>query len=43
MANDKGNVILSFDKVNFSYNEGKNIILKDASFSVRENTKITIM
>lgn len=43
MANDKGNVILSFDNVFFSYNEWKNIVLKEASFTVRENTKITIM
>lgn len=43
MANEKGNIVLSFDKVSFAYNDWKNIILKEASFSVRENTKITIM
>lgn len=36
-------VILSFDKANFAFNDGKRVILNDASFSVRENTKITIM
>lgn len=40
---EKGNIILSFDKVWFSYNDWKNVILKEATFSVRENTKITIM
>lgn len=43
MANDKWNIILSFDNVSFSYNDWKNIVLKEATFSVRENTKITIM
>lgn len=36
-------IILRFDEVDFSYNEGKKVILQEASFSVRENTKITIM
>jgi len=40
---ESGKSILRFDKVSFAYNEGKHIILEDASFSVRENTKITIM
>ncbi len=37
-----GNVIIRFDAVSFSYHEDKPI-LDDASFSVRENAKITIM
>jgi ATPase subunit of ABC transporter with duplicated ATPase domains len=37
-----GNVILSFDTVTFYYNENRNL-LEEASFSVRENAKITIM
>lgn len=36
-------VILRFDDVNFAYADGKIPILKEANFSVRENTKITIM
>lgn len=35
-------VILRFDTVSFKYGE-KKIILQEASFSVRQNTKITIM
>ncbi len=37
-----GNVILSFDKVSFYYHEDR-YLLEEASFSVRENAKITIM
>lgn len=37
-----GNVILRFDNVTFEYVEDKPQ-LKDASFSIRENTKITLM
>ncbi len=40
---ESGKSILRFDKVTFAYNEGKHVIIEDASFSVRENTKITIM
>ena len=36
-------VILSFDKASFAFNDGKRVILNEASFSIRENTKITIM
>jgi len=36
-------VILSFDKASFAFNDGKRVILEEASFSIRENTKITIM
>lgn len=43
MATEKGNVIVSFDNVCFSYNDKKKIILDCANFTVRENTKITIM
>lgn len=42
----KNPVILSFDNVSFSYNyqeQGEHHILEETSFSVRENTKITIM
>lgn len=38
----KGNVILRFDDVTFEHVENKPL-LKDASFSVRENTKLTLM
>lgn len=37
-----GNVILSFDKVSFAYDPNKPL-LEEASFTVRENSKITIM
>jgi ATPase subunit of ABC transporter with duplicated ATPase domains len=37
-----GNVIISFDTVSFNYSHNKPI-LEEASFSVRENAKITIM
>lgn len=40
-ANDNP-VILRFDDVSFKYNDKKEI-LKEASFSIRSNTKITIM
>ena len=42
MHMDHGNVIIRFDEVNFNYTHGKPI-LDEASFSVRENAKITIM
>ncbi|PIQ79071.1 hypothetical protein COV81_03240 [Candidatus Peregrinibacteria bacterium CG11_big_fil_rev_8_21_14_0_20_41_10] len=37
-----GNVILSFEKVDFDYGDGRQILAK-AEFTVRENAKITIM
>lgn len=37
-----GDVIIRFDEVNFHYVEGKPL-MEEASFSVRENAKITIM
>lgn len=39
---DHGNVVLRFDKVLFHYDQNKPI-LNEASFSVRENAKVTIM
>lgn len=39
---DHGNVVLRFDQVSFHYDANKPI-LDEASFSVRENAKITIM
>ncbi len=39
---DPGNVVVRFDAVSFHYSPSKPL-LEEASFSVRENTKITIM
>ncbi len=39
---DHGNVIIRFDRVSYSYDNEK-VILDEASFSVRENAKMTIM
>jgi len=39
---NKDEVVIRFDEVNYKYND-KKIILDDASFSVRTNSKITIM
>ena len=39
---DHGDVIVRFDKVTFYYDENKTL-LEEASFSVRENAKVTIM
>lgn len=43
MWNEKNEVIVSFDKVCFAYDDGNHVILNEADFSIRENTKITIM
>lgn len=43
MSSKDNPIILRFDDVNFAYNEEKKVIIKEASFSIRENTKITIM
>jgi len=43
MSANQNNVILRFDKVSFAYNDGMHPILEESSFSLRENTKITIM
>jgi len=43
MSGSNNKAILRFSDANFSFNEGKKVILDDTSFSIRENTKITIM
>ena len=44
MSGASNNVILRFDNVSFHYGEDKKrVILEEADFSIRENTKITIM
>lgn len=43
MTASDNKVILRFDNASFSYDDGKKVILDEASFSIRENTKITIM
>ncbi|MFA7298167.1 MAG: ATP-binding cassette domain-containing protein [Candidatus Absconditabacterales bacterium] len=43
MAGNQNSVILRFDDVSFAYNDGRHPILIDSDFSIRENTKITIM
>jgi len=43
MSNAQNPVILRFDTVSFGYNDWKKIILKEADFSIRQNTKVTIM
>ncbi|MFA6256613.1 MAG: ATP-binding cassette domain-containing protein, partial [Candidatus Absconditabacterales bacterium] len=43
MASNENQVIMRFDEVSFAYNDGKHPILKETSFSLRANTKITIM
>ncbi|PIQ67400.1 hypothetical protein COY25_03810 [Candidatus Uhrbacteria bacterium CG_4_10_14_0_2_um_filter_41_7] len=39
---EHGDVILRFDEVNFGYTE-KKLLMEEASFSVRENMKLTLM
>lgn len=36
-------VILRFDDASFDFNDGDRVILDNTSFSIRENTKVTIM
>jgi ABC-type Mn2+/Zn2+ transport system ATPase subunit len=43
MSSNQNPVILRFDDVSFAYNDGKHPILVDSDFSLRQNTKITIM
>lgn len=43
MSSDQNPVILRFDDVSFAYNDGRLPILVKADFSIRQNTKITIM
>lgn len=40
---DHGNVIIRFQNVSYAYNDGDYVILDDAEFSIRENSKITVM
>jgi len=42
MSNQNNPVILRFDNVSFAYDE-KKVILEYSDFSIRENTKITVM
>ena len=43
MPANQNPVIVRFDNVSFAYNDGKKIILEDSDFTIRENTKITLM
>ncbi len=43
MSSNQNPIILRFDNVSFAYNDGKHPILIDSDFSIRQNTKITIM
>ncbi|MFA7717785.1 MAG: ATP-binding cassette domain-containing protein, partial [Candidatus Absconditabacterales bacterium] len=43
MSSNQNPIILRFDEVSFAYNDGKHPILVESSFSLRQNTKITIM
>jgi len=43
MAWNQNPVIMRFDDVSFAYNDGKHPILVNSDFSLRQNTKITIM
>lgn len=43
MSSNQNPVILRFDDVSFAYNDGKHPILVESDFSIRQNTKITIM
>jgi ATP-binding cassette, subfamily F, member 3 len=43
MSSNQNPVILRFDEVSFAYNDGKHPILIESDFSIRQNTKITIM
>lgn len=43
MTGNQNPVILRFDEVSFAYNDGKHPILVESDFSIRQNTKITIM
>ena len=42
MSNQQNPVILRFDTISFAYND-KKVILDQSDFSLRQNTKITIM
>lgn len=43
MSQASNPVILRFDTVSFSFGDDKKIILNEADFSIRQNTKITVM
>jgi len=43
MSQSSNPVILRFDTVSFSFGDDKKIILSEADFSIRQNTKITVM
>lgn len=43
MSSNQNPVIMRFDDVSFAYNDGKHPILVESDFSIRQNTKITIM
>jgi len=43
MSQSSNPVILRFDTVSFSFGDDKKIILDEADFSIRQNTKITVM
>lgn len=43
MAGNQNQIILRFDNISFAYNDDKHPILIDSDFSLRQNTKITIM
>jgi ATPase subunit of ABC transporter with duplicated ATPase domains len=43
MSSNQNPIILRFDKVSFAYSDGNHPILEESDFSLRENTKITIM
>jgi ATP-binding cassette subfamily F protein 3 len=40
---ESGKALLRFVNASFSYDEGKKVILDETDFSIREQTKITIM
>ncbi len=43
MSSNQNNVILRFDNTSFAYNAWMHEILEQADFSIRENTKISLM
>lgn len=43
MSSNQKPIILRFDNVSFAYGDGKHPILIESDFSIRQNTKITIM
>lgn len=43
MTSSQNQVIVRFDNVSFAYNDGRHPILLESDFSIRQNTKISIM